>query len=107
MATAVKELLEAMPSAFRPDRAGDAEAVIQLDLSGDEGGQWVVDIADGQCQIRQEEAPNPQVTVGMDALDFVAFFKDELDPIKAFLAGKVKVSGNVGLVMQMLNWFER
>jgi putative sterol carrier protein len=107
MAIAVKELLEAMPAAFRPDRAGDAEALIQLDLTGEEAGQWTVEIGQGQCQVRQEQAQNPGVTVSMDAEDFVAMFKNEMDPIQAFLKQKVKISGNVGLVMQLLNWFDR
>jgi putative sterol carrier protein len=42
----------------------------------------------------------------MDAGDFVALYRGDLDPIKAFMTGKVKIAGNVGLVAQMLQWFE-
>jgi putative sterol carrier protein len=107
MSSQTREILEAMPSAFLPEKAGDAQALIQLDLTGDEGGQWVVDIADGQCQVREQSADQPDVTVTMDADDFVGFFKNTLNPIQAFLSGRIKVAGNVGLVMQLLNWFDR
>ncbi len=103
----VKEMLEAMPSAFLPEKAGAAKALIQLDLKGEEGGQWVLDIADGECQVREEATSKPDVTVTMDANDFVSLYRNQLNPIQAFMGGKVKVSGNVGLVMQLLNWFER
>jgi putative sterol carrier protein len=107
MSSHAKEMIEAMPSAFLPDRAGDAKALIQLDLTGADGGQWVLDIADGQCQVREETTSQPEVTVTMEANDFVSLYNNELNPVQAFLGGRIKVAGNVGLVMQLLNWFER
>ncbi len=107
MSSQVRELIEEMPSAFLPEKAGDAKALIQLDLTGEEGGKWVIDVADGQCEVREEVASQPGVTVTMSAADFAAFLKNELDPIPAFMAGKIRVTGNVGLVMQMMLWFER
>ena len=107
MSSQVRELLEAMPAAFLPDKAGSAKALIQLDLAGEGGGQWVLDIAQGECKVTEEKNPQPDVTVGMDAQDFAALYNNQLNPIQAFLAGKIKVTGNVGVVMQLLNWFDR
>jgi len=107
MTSEVKELMEAMPGAFLPAKAGNAKALIQLDLVGDDAGKWLIDIANQQCQVREESATNPDVTVTVDAGDFVALYKNRLNPIQAFMSGKIKVSGNVGMVMQLLNWFDR
>ncbi len=108
MPSEVKEMLEKkIPAAFLPEKAGSAEAVFQIELTGESGGQWVMDVAGGACQVREEVAAKPDVTVKMDSTDFVALFNDELDPIRAFMAGKIKVSGNVGRVMQLLQWFDR
>jgi putative sterol carrier protein len=107
MSSDAREAIEAMPAAFLPEKAGDAKALFQLDLSGDEGSQWVLDVADGKCTVREETADQPDVTVTMDAGDFVALFRNELDPIQAFMGGRIKVSGNLGLVMQLLTWFDR
>jgi putative sterol carrier protein len=107
MSTEVKKAIEALPVAFLPEKAGGAKATFQLDLSGDSGGQWVLDVVDGKCEVREEVADKPDVTVSMDGEDFIALFNNQLDPVKAFMGGKIKVSGNLGLVMQLLNWFER
>jgi putative sterol carrier protein len=107
MTSQAKELIESMPGAFLAEKAGSAKALIQLDLTGENGGTWVLDIADGQCQVREEAAPKPDVTVTMVADDFAGLYHNQINPVQAFMAGKIKVSGNVGLVMQLLNWFER
>lgn len=107
MTSKTKEMMQGMQEAFLPEKAGAAKALIQLDLTGEDGGLWVVDIANGQCQIREEEVNSPDVTVTMDAEEFVALYQNKLNPVQAFMSGKIKVSGNVGLVMQLLNWFQR
>ncbi len=107
MTVQAQDIINAMPGAFLPARAGNTKALVQLDLTGEDGGQWVIDVANGQCQVRQEMASKPDVTVTMDGDDFVALYRNELNPVQAFMGGKIKVAGNVGLVMQLMHWFER
>jgi putative sterol carrier protein len=107
MSSQTSELIEAMPAAFLPDRAGDAKALIQLDLTGNDGGPWLLDIADGRCKVRAERTSQADVTVTMNAEDFAALYNNQLNAVQAFMGGRIKVSGNVGLVMQLLNWFDR
>lgn len=102
-----REMMQNMEGAFLPEKAGTAKALIQLNLTGDDGGIWVVDIANGQCQVREEEVQNPDVTVTMNAEEFAALYQNKLNPVQAFMSGKIKVAGNVGMVMQLLNWFQR
>jgi len=106
MSSEAQELIEAMPASFQADKAGTAKALIQLSLTGDSGGEWVIDVADGKCDVRQESAAQSDVKVTMDAGDFVSLIKGQLNAIQAFMGGKIKISGNVGLVMQMMNWFD-
>jgi putative sterol carrier protein len=106
MSSEARKMIEGMPASFKPDKAGSAQADIQLALTGDGGGEWLVQIADGKCEVREEEAAGPDVTVTMDAADFVALTRGQLNAVQAFMGGKIKVSGNVGLVMQMMNWFD-
>ena len=107
MTSKTRDMLQGMEAAFLPEKAGAAKALIQLNLTGEDGGIFVLDIANGQCQIREEEIKNPDVTVTMKADEFAALYHNQLNPVQAFMSGKIKVSGNVGLVMQLLNWFDR
>lgn len=107
MSSEARELIEGLPQAFLPEKAGSAKGSIQFDLGGEGGGKWVMEVADGTCQVREETAEAPNVTLSMKAPDFVAMYKGKMNPVQAFMGGKIKVSGNVGLVMQLLNWFDR
>jgi putative sterol carrier protein len=106
MTSEARTIIEGMPASFLPDKAGAAKALIQLALTGAGGGDWLVDIADGKCSVREEVAPQPNVKVTMTAADFVALTTNQVNPVQLFMGGKIKVSGNVGLVMQLTQWFD-
>jgi len=106
MPTQAREILQKMPAAFRADKAGSAKALIQLALNGEGGGEWTIEVANGQCAVREESASKSDVRVTMDAANFVSLIQGQLNPIQAFMSGKIKVSGNVGPIMQMMNWFD-
>lgn len=102
-----KEIVEAMPSAFVPERAKSLKATYQFELTGQGGGNWVLEIANQQCQVKEGIAVEPDATISLAAADYVALVKGELDAVGAFMRGKLKVKGNVGLAMKALNLFQR
>jgi len=107
MTLQAKDVIEALPDAFSPEKAGAAKALIQFNMTGDGGGEWSLNVADGKCEVEEGTVSSPDVTLSMASDDFAALYQGQLDPIQAFMGGKIKVNGNVGLVMQLLNWFER
>ena len=48
---AVKELILNHEKAFLPEKAAGIEAVIQYNLTGDEGGEYIINIKDGACTV--------------------------------------------------------
>jgi putative sterol carrier protein len=107
LSSEVRETLDAVQASFLPEKAGNAKGLFGFDLTGEGGGKVLLEVADGQCQVPEAEDLAPDATVTMDAGDFVALFNNQLDPIRAFMGGRIKASGNLGLLMQMLNWFDR
>ena len=102
-----RELIEEMPQTFRPERAGRANAVIQFLISGEGGGNWYVTIKDRTCTVTEGVTESPKATIRMDADDYVALATGKLASMKAFMSGRVKASGDIGLLQRMDRWFVR
>ncbi len=102
------QVFEAMPDAFRPDRAEGARATIQFELAGDGGGQYWVAVADGRCQVGAGAAPlTADAVVRASARDWIRISNGELNPILASLQGKVKIAGASALALKLAHWFPR
>jgi putative sterol carrier protein len=105
MAT-VKETFEAMPGRFRSDKAAGVNAVIQYDIAGDQGGTWHAVIKDGACSVQSGPAPSPNLTLNMSAQDWLDMIAGKLSGQMAFMSGKLKVKGDMGLAMKRGSIFQ-
>lgn len=103
----IREVFQKMPEAFRPEKAANTKAIIQLDLTGDGGGQWSVKIADGQISVDEGQAHDPNLTLSMAASDYLALTRGEANPMNLFMAGKIKLQGDMGLAMKFQDMFDR
>jgi len=104
--TSVQQIFENMCQGFRADKAAGDKAVIQFDFSGDGGGKYWVKVADGGCATGSGTAPeNVDMILLSTADDWVKISNGELNPMTAFMQGKVKVQGNMGLAMKLQSWF--
>jgi len=101
-----QDLFARMGEAFVPANAQGVKATIQVSLSGDEGGDWTVKIADGTCDVSQSIAANPDMKLSMSADDYVAMSTGNLNPMNAFMQGKIKLQGDMGLAMKFQNMFK-
>ena len=106
MALTVAELMSKMPKAFLPEKAPGLDAVIQFKFSGAEAGDWFATIKDGKCTIEQGAFPTPKMTLSADSADYVKIFTGELDGMQAFMAGKLKLAGDLNLAMKLMTMFK-
>lgn len=93
-------IFDAMPERFQSEKAGDLDMTIQFDLSGDGGGQWYVRVKDGAIDVEQGSADSPAATMKMDADEFTKMSNGELNPMMAFMSGKIKVDGDLNSLMK-------
>jgi putative sterol carrier protein len=104
--TNVQEIFDNMCSAFKAEKAQNDKAIIQFDLSGDNGGKFWVKVIDGTCATGNGASPDPaDITLVTTAEDWLKVTNGELNPMTAFMQGKIKVQGNMGVAMKMQNWF--
>jgi putative sterol carrier protein len=100
-------IFEKMPEAFIPEAAAGVKATILVSLSGEAGGNWLLRIADGLLAVEAGEMDEPNLTLTMQADDYVAMTKGEINPMSLFMGGKIKVSGDMGLALKFQNMFDR
>jgi putative sterol carrier protein len=66
-------------------------------VTGGEGGDWSVALKLGPGDIPAE----PTTTVSIGAEDAAALERGELNPLEAFMGGRIQVAGDLTLLMQM------
>jgi putative sterol carrier protein len=101
------QVFEQMPQFLVPEKAGSTNATIQFDLSGDQGGKWWLKIADGKAESGKGEVPSPTLTLIADATDYVKISMGQMDGTAAFMQGKLKIKGDMGLAIKMQTLFKR
>ena len=86
-----------------PDAATVADAIFQFELSGDNGGIWVLDLKKGKTSDFLSTTANPEAgaTIHVDSADWIAMTTGELDPMQAFMGGKVRIEGDMSLAMSL------
>ena len=94
--TEINNRLEADPS-----KAAGLDAVYAFDLSGDDGGEYHIVLHDGKGKAGPGAPENPKITISMAADDFVDLATGKLDGTAAFMSGKLKVKGDMGLAMKL------
>ena len=103
--TTLQEALDRMIARFNPAKAKGINAVIQLIATGDDGGQYYTTVADLKATLTEGTAANPTVTINVAAKDWVAITSGQLDPTRAFMAGKLRITGDLGLMMRFQTMF--
>lgn len=101
------EIFAQMPQSFLADKAGDLQATFQFNLSGEGGGDWAVVIANRTCTVIEGKVNKPDVTIAMVADDYVKMASGELNPVVAFMQGKIKLQGDMSLAMRIQEIFTR
>lgn len=99
----VDQFFELMVARFQPDAAGDLDAVYQYRLA--EGESYFLTIRNQCCELGRGEHGAPCVTLKMKFDTLQKLGRGELDGVKAFMFGKLKVSGDMALATRLAKLF--
>ena len=84
---------------FRRAAAGQRATIQQIITSdGDDTHYWI-EIVEGTIDMGVGDADGPDATITQSYDTAVKLAKSELSVVTAFMTGKVKVAGNMGLLM--------
>ena len=97
-ADAVKTALN-KDEAFRQAAAGTKASIQQL-ITGpeDQTDYWIL-IDDGSIDMGLGDADKPDATITQSYATAVALAKSELSAVTAYMTGKIKIGGNMGLLL--------
>jgi len=102
--TSVKEVFERhMPAKLqsKPDVVAKINAIYQFNISGPDGGTWSVDCTQPGGRIEAGSATNAKCTVAAVDLDFLNIVNGKLNAQMAFMSGRLKIQGDMGLAMKL------
>jgi putative sterol carrier protein len=90
---------------FDAGKAAGVTGSVLMDLTGEGGGQWTIEIADGAFELIEGAIESPTTTLTMSAEDYVGLANGTVNAMAAFMQGKIKLQGDMGLAMKFQSIF--
>jgi len=76
----------------------DLEALVFIELTGDDPAQWQARIAGGRLSLEQGQPAEPDLTVSASSDTAIKIFEKEMNPMAAFMTGKIKIKGDLAKI---------
>lgn len=103
----IARIFPEMVAHFDPSKAAGVDATVQFDLSGENGGQYWLKIANQTATVGEGAVENPRMTIKGAADDYAAMAQGTLNPMQAFMSGRIKVQGDMALAMKFMSMFNQ
>ncbi|MEZ0388466.1 MAG: SCP2 sterol-binding domain-containing protein [Verrucomicrobium sp.] len=87
--------------AANPEMQALVNATYRFDLSGPNGGAWIVDFRPETAGVRQVTDEEGQCSIAMKDEDFVAMLAGKYNPRMGFMMGSLKVKGDMSVAMKL------
>jgi alkyl sulfatase BDS1-like metallo-beta-lactamase superfamily hydrolase len=102
------EVFNRMPTLFRAEKAGDAQAVIHWIITGPNSASNTYEtvIENGACTVTTEPAREPKLAMTMDAVTFLKVVAGDGNPMMLFMTGKIKAKGDLALAASIAKLFD-
>ena len=93
----------AQRAAQNTEAATAPNAVYQFNITGDGGGEWSLDLTKGKTSdfVSEGTHDSPGATITVSAEDWLGMLNGELNPMQAFMSGKIKIEGDMTLAMSL------
>src|SRR5579883_936766 len=101
----VAETFENIQQSFNPAAAAGLNKIIQLNITGADAGVWAVKIANQTCELLPGGVEKPDLTLTISDTDWISIVQGQLNPMNAFMSGKIKSTGDMMLAMRIPQLF--
>jgi len=90
-----------LPKRFNPSRAAGVDVIVQVNIDGPYGGEWIVTIKNEKIQVTEGTYSSPTLFVKMKDKDFLDVINDKISGQKAFLTGRLQFKGSLSLALKL------
>ena len=90
-------------AAENTDAATQPNAIYQFNITGDGGGEWSLDCTKGKTGdfVSKGTHESPGATITVSSEDWLSMLNGSLNPMQAFMSGKIKIDGDMTLAMSL------
>jgi len=107
MALTVEGIFSLMPELFLPEKAQGLTVSVYYQVTGEGGGDFTCLIENGAFSLKREAKADATSVVTIGAEDWIALNEGKLDPMQAFMTGKLKGTGDLGLLQKFPKFFKK
>src|SRR5947209_20137586 len=85
----------------KPELSKAVNSIYEFNITGDNGGVWTVDLMKEPGEVTSGSTGNAKCTVTCSTNDFMNIVSGKQNPQMAFMSGKLKIKGDMGLAMKL------
>lgn len=89
----IENVINTLPSIFKPEKAKGWNRVILFDLQGAEPSQWTLTVENGACTVEKGQTKEPKLTIQGNSEHIVEMFTGVTAPMKLVNAKLLKMKG--------------
>ena len=85
----------------KPETSKAVNSVYEFNITGDNGGVWTVDLTKEPGVVSPGSTGQAKCTVTASSGDFMNIVGGKMNAQMAFMSGKLKIKGDMGLAMKL------
>jgi putative sterol carrier protein len=101
----VAESMKGLQEHFNPGAAAGLNKILQFNISGEQAGQWALKVANQTCELIPGGVEKPDLTLSLADKDWIAIVEGKLNPMTAYMTGKLKANGDIALATRIASIF--
>lgn len=102
----LRKIMMDLPNQINKEHLEGTSGTIQISFTGEGASNWVVQFKDQICNVFEGSVDNPDLTLRTDAEIGAKIFAGQMDPARAYMLGKLRVSGDLTLGMKIVKLFK-
>lgn len=101
--TSIREVWQEIERAMneKPEPIQGMNVVYQYEITGDDTGTFQLLISDGKARVVEGTEADPDCTLRLSDKNFKKMIMGKLNGTAAFMTGKLKIQGSMGLALKL------